>query len=306
VSNQNRIALKNAMIVILFLIAFILSRSVFASEITYSFINPFSGEQVGGSALMLRGEIRSGDYNYLLDVLLKDPYPFLENRVLVLSTPGGDVEEAMKIARLVKGVYGRVEVGEAAGKCASAGFLIFASAAIRIAESRTVGIHRLYVDPRRLSSLSPSQAVALQNDVFRRARSYLQELQIPTSLIDTMFQRASSEVYWLSRTDLEDQIGHYAPWYEEFLIARCGMDKAVTKEYFNTTNPSLLNRLLEFERCGDKLTSNEADEFLWSEFHKAGKFNRGFDQFKNKWLLDKSIEQFNRDIVPLIDRQLKR
>jgi len=295
-SNRNMIALKNAMIVILFLIAFLSSRSVFASEITHSFINPFSGEQSQGCCLMLRGEIRSGDYNYLLDVLLKEPYPFLTNRTLVLSTPGGDVEEAMKIARLVKGVYGHVEVGEAAGKCASAGFLIFASAAIRIASPGTVGIHRLYVDPRRLTSLSPSQAVALQNDVFRRARSYLQELQIPTSLIDTMFQRASSEVYWLSRAELENQIGHYAPWYEEFLIAKCGLDKAVTKEYFNTANPSLLNRLMEFERCGDKLTSKEAEGFLVSEFQKAGKYNRGVDQFRKEQeeLLDKSIEEFNR------------
>jgi len=295
-SNRNMIALKNAMIVILFLITFLLSRSVFALEIKYSNVDPISGEQWQMSFLTLRGEIRSGDYNYLLDVLLKEPYPFLTNRVLVLSTPGGDVEEAMKIARLVKGVYGHVEVGEAAGKCASAGFLIFASAAIRIAESRTVGIHRLYVDPRRLSSLSPSQAVALQNDVFRRARSYLQELQIPTSLIDTMFQRASSEVYWLSRAELENQIGHYAPWYEEFLIAKCGLDKAVTKEYFNTANPSLLNRLMEFERCGDKLTSKEAEGFLVSEFQKAGKYNRGVDQFRKEQeeLLDKSIEEFNR------------
>jgi hypothetical protein len=220
---------------------------------------------------MLRGEIRPGDYNYLLDVLRKDPVTFLINRVLVLSTPGGDVEEAIKIGRLVKAVYGHVEVGPATGKCTSAGFLIFASGATHDAEPGTVGIHRPYVDPRRLTSLSPSQAVALQNDAFRRARSYLQELQIPTSLVDTMFQRASSEVYWLSLAELKDQIGHYAPWYEEFLIAKCGLDKAVTKEYFNTanpSNPSLLNRLMESERCGNLETFKEASGFLFSEFRK--------------------------------------
>lgn len=295
-SNQNMMSLKNAMIVILFLIAFLSLRSVFASEITYSFINPISGEKSSGSFLMLRGEIRSGDYNYLLDVLLKQPYPFLTNRTLVLSTPGGDVEEAMKIARFVKGVYGHVVVGRATGTCASSGFLIFASGAIRDALPRTVGIHRPYVDPRRLTSLSPNQAVALQNDAFRRARSYLQELQIPTNLIDTMFQRASSEVYWLSRAELEDQIGFHAPWYEEFLIAQCGLDKAVTKEYFKGDNPSLLDRVLRFDRCGDKLTSKEAEGFLVGEFQKSGKYNRGVDQFKKEQdeELDKRIEEFNR------------
>jgi membrane-bound ClpP family serine protease len=83
------IALKNAVLLILFLIAFLSSQSVFALEITYSSINPFSGEQLLASALMLRGEIRSGDYNYLLDVLKKDDITFLINRILVLSTPGG-------------------------------------------------------------------------------------------------------------------------------------------------------------------------------------------------------------------------
>ena len=274
-SNQNVTALKNAMIVILSLIAFLSSRSVFALEITYSSINPFSGEQMSGSTLTLRGEIRSGDYNYLLDVLYKDHVTFLINRVLVLSTPGGDIEEAMKIGRLVKAVYGKVVVGPATGKCTSAGFLIFASGAIRDALPGTVGIHRPYVDPRRLTSLSPSQAVALQNDVFRRARSYLQELQIPTNLVDTMFQRASSEVYWLSRAELEDQIGHLAPWYEEFLIARCGLDKAAVKAYFTSGgSQSLLNRLNKFESCGDGLTFREALDFLLSEFRKRGNFNR--------------------------------
>jgi hypothetical protein len=87
-----------------------------------------------------------------------------------------------------------------------------------------------------------------------------------------MFQRASSEVYWLSLAELKDQIGHFAPWYEEFLIAKCGLDKAATKEYFNTANPSLLNRLRESERCGDNINLTEASEFLKSEFQKAGKF----------------------------------
>ena len=268
-SNQNMIALKNSIIAILSLIAVLLSQSVFASEITFSSINPFSGEEnPERSGLMLRGEIRPGDYNYLLDVIRKHTATFLWNRTLILSTPGGDVEEAMKIGRLVKGVYGNVVVGPATGTCVSAGFLIFASGATRLAETGTVGIHRPYVDPRRLTSLSPSQATALQNDAFRRARSYLQELQIPTSLIDTMFQRASSEVYWLSTAEIMEQIGHYAPWYEEFLIAKCGLDKAVTKEYFNTANPSLLNRVVRFEKCGDLATAMEALQFLNRELHR--------------------------------------
>jgi hypothetical protein len=46
-SNRNMIALNNAMIVILFLITFLLSRSVFALEIKYSNVNPFDGGHFG-------------------------------------------------------------------------------------------------------------------------------------------------------------------------------------------------------------------------------------------------------------------
>jgi len=263
------IALKNAVLLILFLIAFLLSRSVFALEIKYSRVNPLmGGEMAHGEYLILKGEITPGDYDYLLKIIWNDPARFLLNRIIVLASPGGDIQEAMKIARFVKGVYATAYVGPDTGVCASACFFIFASAAYRLADARTVGIHRPYVDPRRLASLSPSQAEALQNDLFRQARSYLQELQIPTSIIDTMFQRASSEVYWLS--DAEQQIGRYAPWYEQFLIGRCGLNKSIEQRYFSG-DESLLNHYGEVLRCGERLTETEAVTFLMNEFVKAGK-----------------------------------
>jgi hypothetical protein len=39
-----------------------------------------------------------------------------------------------------------------------------------------------------------------------------------------MFQQASTQVHWLTHAEL-DQLGMRAPWYEEFLIARCGLNK---------------------------------------------------------------------------------
>lgn len=279
--NRNMIVLKNAMIGILFLITFFLSRSVFALEIKYSDVNPYSGEHMDGQYLLLRGEITPGDYDHLLSVIWNDPGRFLGNRLIVLASPGGDIQEAMKIARLVKSVYAKARVGPVTGGCASSCFFIFASAAYHGASARTIGIHRPYVHPRRLASLSPSQAEALQNDLFRQARSYLQELQISTNIIDTMFQRASSEVYWLSSAELE-QIGRYPPWYEQFLIGRCGLDTSVAQRYWNSGgDQSLLNRLIEAERCGEQLTMGEAITFLVNEFIKAGKNpTEAWDQFK--------------------------
>jgi hypothetical protein len=96
-----------------------------------------------------------------------------------------------------------------------------------------------------------------------------------------MFQRASSEVYWLSSAELE-QIGHYPPWYEQFLIGRCGLDTSVAQRYWNSAgDQSLLNRLIEAERCGERLSIGEAIGFLVNEFIKAGKNpTEVWDQFK--------------------------
>ena len=280
--------LKNTMIIILFLIAFLLSRSVFALEIKYSNVNPFDGGHIADEVLTLKGEITPGDYDYLLNVIWNNPLRFFREReggisspIIVLASPGGDIQEAVKIARLVKGVYAHAWVGKATGACASACFFIFASGADRMATPGTLGIHRPYVHPRQLASLSPSQAEALQNDLFRQARSYLQELQIPTSIIDTMFQRASSEVYWLSYAELWKQIGCRSPWYEQFLMGRCGLDKSVEERYWATGDKSLLNHTRDVEECADWLTVPSAISFLVNEFIKAGKNpTEAWDQFK--------------------------
>ena len=73
------------------------------------------------------------------------------------------------------------------------------------------------------------------------------------------------------RAELE-QIGYYPPWYEQFLIGRCGLDTSVAQRYWNSAgDQSLLNRLIEAERCGEQLTMGEAITFLVNEFIKAGK-----------------------------------
>jgi hypothetical protein len=279
VSNQNMTTLKNSMTVILILLAFLLSRSAFALEIKYSHVDPFDGGHMENESLLLTGEIMPGDYDSLLRVISNDLKRFLScNRSFVLASLGGDIQEAMKIARFVKGFYAKTIVGAATGRCASACFFIFASGAHRIAGAGTVGIHRPYVHPRRLASLSPSQAEALQKDLFRQARLYLQELQIPTNIIDTMFQRASSEVYWLSDVDLDEKVGICPPWFEQYLIGRCGLDgstQQMKQKYLSTADrQSLANHLKKVVACGDRLTEDEAIDFLAHElveFEKLGK-----------------------------------
>lgn len=250
---------------ILCICASVFSPPAKALEITYSNLNPFDGSISKAEGLLLKGEIAPGDYAYLLDVIRSDTDRFWRSTGFVLASPGGDVQEALRIARLVKGTYSSVFVGEAAGPCVSACFFIFSAATFRDAGSRTLGIHRPYIHPQRLVSVGAVEAEALQKDALRQARSYLENLDVPTSLIDKMFQRASTEVYWLSREEIEEHLGRRPPWYEQFLIARCGFSKDLERKYFSTNDKAILDQLMTVNSCGAKLSTPEAKSFLMSE-----------------------------------------
>lgn len=110
--------------------------------------------------------------------------------------------------------------------------------------------------------MTPGQAEVLQKDALRLARSYLEELQVPFGLIDAMIQRASTEVHWLSRYEIDEQLGRRPPWYEQFLIGRCGLDKTLERRYFATGDRALLDHLLKVDECGRRLSKPEAESFL--------------------------------------------
>ena len=241
-----------------------------ALEIAYSQTNPFDRSQkYGGEAILLTGEILPGDYERLLALIGNDTDRFWRAVGFTLASPGGDIAEALKIARLVKETYSMVFAGPVTGPCVSACFFIFAAAAFRDATVQSLGIHRPYVHPKRLASMSVGEAQTLQKDVLRRARLYLEDLDVPTNLIDKMFQRASTEVYWLTQNEIEDQLGRRPPWYEQFLIARCGFNKSLERQYFLTNDKKILDQLTNINLCGVRLSRPDARAFLESELKSS-------------------------------------
>lgn len=253
---------------ILYVVASAFQHPASALEITYSNVNPFSGDLAKAETLVLRGEIVPGDYEYLLEIVHRDQDRFARSLGFVLASQGGDIEEALKIARFVKGTYSAVVVAKHTGPCVSACFFIYVSATSRLASPGTLGIHRPYIHPRRLASATARNAEKLQRASLQQARSYLEGQDVPTNLIDKMFQRASTEVYWLSQDEIEEQIGRRPPWYEQFLIARCGFDKSLERKYFLTNDSTILDYLWGIDDCGTRLSLPEASAYLRSELQK--------------------------------------
>ena len=252
---------------------FIINHAV-ALDITYTNLNPYTTKFKNNTeALYLKGEIQPGDYRKLVEIIYNDVFKFITatRRSIILASEGGDVNEALKIARLVKGVRASVSVGPVTGKCISACFLIYAAAVERDASAGTIGIHRPYLHPQQLSELSPNQAEQLQSSALSQSRKYLLELQIPTNIIDIMFQRASTEIHWLTRHELVEEIGIWQTWYEQYLIARCGLDKELEKKAYREADKDLFLYLGKIGACGKKLTAKESSAFIWKEFAKLKK-----------------------------------
>jgi hypothetical protein len=114
-----------------------------------------------------------------------------------------------------------------------------------------------------MRTLSPSAAEALETRALLDAEKYLHQLRVTSHLVDIMFAKSSTEIHWLSADELQYELGQRPPWYEEFLIARCGLNKE--REARSHTHPTLedqspewRNERLRVHYCGESLTHDEA------------------------------------------------
>jgi hypothetical protein len=239
----------------------LIPRISFGMDIGVEYINPFTAHSGPYATLVLRGEIKPGDYDRLFEYAAKNNVD-LHAIPITLASPGGDVSEALKIGQLFKSIYANVAVGPVTGQCASACFILYASAVQRSSAPELVGIHRPYLSKERLQTLSPSAAEALETSALSAAEGYLHTLRVPSSIVDVMFENASTEIHWLNRDELR-MLGDRPAWYEEFLIARCGLDKnAETQFLADPDNRTLFKKLMDVAACGTQLTRQEAIDNL--------------------------------------------
>jgi hypothetical protein len=120
---------------------------------------------------------------------------------VVLDSPGGDVDAAIAIGRMLRG-RGALAHILPQGLCASACVLLLAGATNRIvAAGARVGVHRLYT-----ASTSHKNYDALQleyRQLESKVKGYLREMNVPETLYDAMMQFPSENIHFLSRSELE-------------------------------------------------------------------------------------------------------
>jgi len=228
----------------LFIVAYLFAilasffQSAFASDI--SILTTLPGEDTSlltqeeiqsNSYLLFSGEIQKGDAEKLAKVLMQ-AHPF--GTMLILDSPGGDVEESLRIVLLAKTLHLGTVV-ESGGTCASACFFIWLAGDNRIADGTIngrmpkrvagyLGLHRPYLKSDPAKKSSSTDAEARQHDVMQKISAYLRNEDVPQRLIDLMMSRPSNDIYWMTQDDI-DQLGTFSPSHEELLISRCGYNR---------------------------------------------------------------------------------
>jgi len=199
----------------------------------------------GDPVIHLQGQIEEGDFEKIkstaIDVINGgNPAQFSMN------SPGGSLIEALKIGEFIKEINARTNLFGAHSedlsaemtRCYSACFLIFVSGSIRnyvndntiwdstgnveLVVKPIIGLHRPYFDENEFSKLAPSEAREQYNQLELLTRQYLQTVAIPQDIIDGMFRISSQNMQLISLDEFDNKIGFYQPYYEEWIISRCG------------------------------------------------------------------------------------
>ena len=164
--------------------------------------------------LWISGEITSDLYRQVVNKI--QAWRKFPDRVLI-SSPGGDVEEAMKLGDLFRDAFTLViPIGECSSACA----VIVFSSRTYIADEAVIGLHRPYFSPDTYSALSVNEAKELQQSIEDQLSAYLRNMGVRDGIIERMLSRSSADIWNITMqefVDLNGQPSHIQEW----LLAQC-------------------------------------------------------------------------------------
>jgi hypothetical protein len=217
--------------------------------------------------LVISGDINPGDTARLLAKIEDDENRFLSQNKIIVASNGGDVSEAIKIALLIQSLYSEVTVNPQTGPCLGACFLIYVAAERRATDGeRLLGLHRPELLAKLSTSLSPTQAAALEQRALAEVRTFLLANDVPNDLLEEMFRRSADEVYWLKPDD-ERRLGFKSPAFQQYLKAHCAWDEDLEADVLAGKRP--FTALHDATACRDHATQADARKAL-SAARQAG------------------------------------
>lgn len=148
-----------------------------------------------GFVAQLFGDIRAQDVELLARA--KGIAVSANVRIAFLDSPGGDVDSAMRIGRMMRAL-GFTAIVPSGAQCLSACVLVLAAGTDRIVEG-AVGIHRPYF----LAAPDGDVGTAML-DLEQAARDYFVEMNVPPRLAEDMFSVDPRDMVLLDAEKLRD------------------------------------------------------------------------------------------------------
>jgi hypothetical protein len=225
------------------LLAACLVGSISARAEALDFHCPAAPDRSCKAKLYLSGEIVAGDYERFREELrARGP----DLRIVQLwSSPGGNLDEAMKIGRLIRKLWietrlahwispriavmgvrwdgdkSAITVTPDNAVCASACAFIWVAGVPRSGNAQLI-IHRPYFDPKHFAGLDASEATQRFNQLQEEARAYLAEMNVGPDMWETMKSIPSNRGLELDKFYLAQNVAELVPAMEEWTAAKCG------------------------------------------------------------------------------------
>jgi hypothetical protein len=136
-----------------------------------------------------------------------------------LNSDGGDVNEAMRIGRMIRQNVIRTQVFSG-DFCRSACFFVWASGAERLTSDSSIGVHRPRFKKEYFKGLSANEAEHKYLEMANLVRDYLEDMNIPNQVIENMFNQSSNNILYLNSSTLKKL--RKIPFFDEWIIANCG------------------------------------------------------------------------------------
>ena len=144
-----------------------------------------------------------------------------------LDSPGGELEEALKIGRIIRGMNLHTFVADKSGKarCDSACFFLWAGGIYRVGYP---SIHRPYLPDSGFSNLNMKQTEKIYEVYAEEIDQFLEELSLkkhlPPEFISVMMSTRPDEVFSMRKfkNETPSLFSKYEPHIEQYFLDKCG------------------------------------------------------------------------------------
>jgi hypothetical protein len=219
----------------------------------------------------MSGRIVPGDAKRFEELLAKEG-PSISG--LALRSPGGDVDEAMKIGRIVRAKLLRTvaPISSAEGNvcfmrglpehapecvCLSSCFLVYAGGVTR--GGNVLGLHRPRYDEAFFAKLPLEEANRRYGAVIERIKAYLLEMGVGDRYLDRMLRVSSSEMEILSKEDADRDLNGSIPAMAEWLKAKCGEIPEKEQKAMSSLTLYMALKDLPYSKLDDEFRDYVAD-----------------------------------------------